>query len=151
MWHEGSSCVAYLSAWHREAGVSATAERHRVSRHIEDGRGGSFPEKAGMQTHESADIVEQMLSRIRGEYLEMPGLQLTSAQAERLWGLDADICRQLLEVLVGARFLWRTKDGRYARLTESSVSDPSFRVAKADIRAKAIWSRRREELDAASG
>ena len=28
--------------------------------------------------------IEQRLCRIRGEYLEMPGLRLTSAQAQRL-------------------------------------------------------------------
>ena len=151
MWHEGSSCVAYLSAWHQEVGVSATSWRHRVLGHVEDGRVGSFPEKAGMETDESADGVEHMLIRICGEYLEMPGLRLTCAQAERLWALDADICRQLLEVLVESRFLWRTKDGAYARLTESSVSTLPLRTAKADIRAKAIWGKRREELDADSG
>ena len=35
---------------------------------------------------------EDILRRIRGEYLEMPGLRLTSVQAQRLWGLDARTC-----------------------------------------------------------
>lgn len=41
-------------------------------------------------------------SRIRAEYGEMPGLVLTSAQAERLWALDLD---SLLTLLVSTRFL----------------------------------------------
>ena len=31
-----------------------------------------------------------LVQRIDGEYHEMPGLKLTEAQAQRLWGLDAD-------------------------------------------------------------
>ena len=33
--------------------------------------------------------IDQMLQRIQGEFVEMPGLRLTAAQAQRLWGLDA--------------------------------------------------------------
>jgi hypothetical protein len=57
-----------------------------------------------------------LLTRIRGEYLEMPGLRLTPAQARRLWGLDQRECQQLLDALVLARFLKRTADGAYQRL-----------------------------------
>lgn len=56
-----------------------------------------------------------LLARIRGEYLEMPGLKLTSAQARRLWGLDASECDSLLEQLVRLRFLTRAPDGGYRR------------------------------------
>src|SRR5262245_25358211 len=31
---------------------------------------------------------DDVLRRVQGEYLEMPGLRLTEAQARRLWGLD---------------------------------------------------------------
>jgi DNA-binding IclR family transcriptional regulator len=57
-----------------------------------------------------------LIGRVRGEFLEMPGLQLTTDQARRLWGLDALTCQRLLRVLVEARFLARTPDGRYRRL-----------------------------------
>jgi hypothetical protein len=63
----------------------------------------------------SAGTTDQMLSRIRGEFLEMPGLRLTSAQAERLWGLESQTCLALLESLVEARFLTRGKSGTYGR------------------------------------
>ena len=60
-------------------------------------------------------MIEHLLKRIRGEFLEMPGLRLTSAQASRLWGLDAATCQRLLRTLVDSRFLTRTSDGRYRR------------------------------------
>jgi len=59
--------------------------------------------------------VEDVLQRIQGEYLEMPGLRLTTAQAQRLWGLDREVCETLLAALVDTRFLCRTRDGAYVR------------------------------------
>ena len=52
---------------------------------------------------------------IRSEYLEMPGLSLTRAQAQRLWGLDPKTCETLLDQMVSARFLRRTPDACYVR------------------------------------
>ncbi len=57
----------------------------------------------------------EMLQRIRGEYLEMPGLRLTAEQARRLWSLDLMTCRSLLDALVEAKFLRRSGDGNYSR------------------------------------
>ena len=56
-------------------------------------------------------------ARIRGEFLEMPGLRLTQAQARRLWGLDAPACSSALSTLVRAGFLRIGPDGAY-RLAE---------------------------------
>ena len=56
-----------------------------------------------------------LAKRVRGEFLEMPGLWLTSDQARRLWGLDARTCQRLLHTLVDAHFLTRSPDGRYGR------------------------------------
>ncbi|HXH05693.1 MAG TPA: hypothetical protein VNI83_03785 [Vicinamibacterales bacterium] len=58
---------------------------------------------------------EEVLRRIQGEFLEMPGLRLTLAQAQRLWNLDRDVCETLLATLVDAGFLVRTDDGAYLR------------------------------------
>lgn len=58
---------------------------------------------------------EHELSRIRGEYREMPGLCLTPCQAQRLWGLTGGRCEGLLAALVEERFLARTADGRFIR------------------------------------
>lgn len=87
----------------------------------------------------NASIVpsEQILSRIRGEYLEMPGLRLKREQAQRLWGLDESTCVQVLELLVDSTFLYRTADGKYARLIEGAVPSPPLRPAKADVDSRA--------------
>jgi len=60
---------------------------------------------------------QQILRRICGEYLEMPGLRLTCKQAQRLWGIDEQTCVQILESLAQEKFLYRSDDGIYARLT----------------------------------
>jgi hypothetical protein len=57
--------------------------------------------------------LEHMLRRIQGEFLEMPGLQLTCRQAQRLWNLDALVCESLLAALVDVRFLVQTSDGLF--------------------------------------
>jgi DNA-binding IclR family transcriptional regulator len=61
--------------------------------------------------------IPDLLQRIRGEYLEMPGLRLTAEQARRLWSLDLGTCRSLLDALVDARFLSRSGDGKYFRMS----------------------------------
>jgi len=60
--------------------------------------------------------VDEVLRRVQGEFLEMPGLRLTEAQARRLWGLDATSCGELLGLLVDAKFLFRTRDGAFMRV-----------------------------------
>ncbi len=59
---------------------------------------------------------EETLRRVQGEFLEMPGLRLTEAQARRLWGLDTASCAALLGALVDAKFLFRTRDGAFMRV-----------------------------------
>ena len=76
---------------------------------------------------------EELLRRIRGEFLEMPGLRLTSVQARRLWGLDIDTCARLLTALVDAKFLCCGSDGRYMRLGDEALSQPRFQMAKAGL------------------
>jgi len=59
------------------------------------------------------DSVSRLLHRVRGEFLEMPGLRLTPAQAARLWALDRGTSEQILDGLATAGFLLRTKEGAY--------------------------------------
>ena len=61
----------------------------------------------------SFDDAGATLWRIRGEYMEMPGLKLTVAQAARLWHLDQPSIEQLLNVLVADGLLHRTTAGAY--------------------------------------
>jgi hypothetical protein len=73
-----------------------------------------------------------LLTRVRAEYLEMPGLRLTLEQAQRLFGVERALCRLLLEGLVDAQFLCVTSNGAYARLTDGGdVHRP--REAKANL------------------
>ncbi len=58
-----------------------------------------------------------LVNRIKAEYLELPGLQLTPWQAQRLWGLDQMQCDAILQALVDAAFLRRTRTGCYARMS----------------------------------
>jgi hypothetical protein len=45
-----------------------------------------------------------LVTRIRGEYLEMPGLRLTLEQAQRLCGVERTLCKRR-DALVEAKFL----------------------------------------------
>jgi hypothetical protein len=58
---------------------------------------------------------EHLVERVRSEFLEMPGLRLTAAQAARLWGLDSARYEEVVEVLVRREFLQRTASGAVAR------------------------------------
>lgn len=60
--------------------------------------------------------VHRLLSLIRSEYLEMPGLSLTAAQAQRLWHVDTASCDSALSELVEDKFLKRSKSGQYLRV-----------------------------------
>jgi DNA-binding IclR family transcriptional regulator len=56
----------------------------------------------------------KLVRRILGTFKEMPGVQLSLQEAERMFGLRESTCRALLEQLVGEKSLRRTTDGRYA-------------------------------------
>ena len=59
--------------------------------------------------------LEALVRRVRGEFLEMPGLSLTFAQAVRLWGLERDMCERIVSTLVHAAFLRQTSTGVITR------------------------------------
>jgi hypothetical protein len=58
-----------------------------------------------------------LLQVIQAEYREIPGLKLTRAQAQRLWGLDAETCEAMLDALIDARVLRRTSRDAYVLAT----------------------------------
>jgi hypothetical protein len=70
---------------------------------------------------------EEALRRVQGEFLEMPGLRLTEAQARRLWGLDAASCDALLGALVDAKFLFKTRDGAFMRIEHAQPHKATMR------------------------
>ena len=67
---------------------------------------------------------DELLHRIKCEFLEMPGLRLTEMQARRLWGLDAPCCAALLAELIEAQFLFRTHDGAFMRIEHAQERRP---------------------------
>ena len=77
--------------------------------------------------------IADVLTRLRSEFLEMPGLRLTTEQAGRLCGLERTLCQLVLDALVQSRFLHVSTGGVYARLTDGGLA--RHRVAKADLTA----------------
>ena len=75
----------------------------------------------------------EVLRRVQGEFLEMPGLRLTGAQARRLWGLDAASCEALLGTLVDEEFLFRTRDGAFMRVEHANP----LKATKATLKPRA--------------
>ena len=59
------------------------------------------------------DRLTKLLPRARSEFLEMPGLRLTPAQAARLWALDPLTSARILDGLAEAGFLARSQAGAY--------------------------------------
>lgn len=70
--------------------------------------------------------LENLLRRIQGEYREMPGLRLTPAQAQRLWGLTRQECESLMHELLHSRFLTRTRDGSFVLFDANSPATASL-------------------------
>ncbi len=64
----------------------------------------------------------------------MPGLCLTAAQAQRLWGLSKPECESVMHTLVDSRFLRRTRDGSFVLFDGNSpapnVDKPTRRTER---------------------
>ena len=59
--------------------------------------------------------VDVVADRVRAEFVEMPGLTLTVRQASRLFGLDQEMCHQVVDRLVRSDFLRWAAGGVVAR------------------------------------
>lgn len=59
--------------------------------------------------------VDVLAQRVRAEFEEMPGLALTVPQASKLFGLDAALCKDVIEILIGSSYLRRTRGGVVTR------------------------------------
>jgi len=57
-----------------------------------------------------------LVRRIREEFEESPGLQITLTEASRFWGLDETTCEQVLAQLLASGFLARSSDGQYRQV-----------------------------------
>lgn len=74
-----------------------------------------------MTTTTYAAPATDLVTRIKGEYQEMPGLRLTIRQAGRLFGMDHHMCERVLTHLVERRFLRVTRDGHFVQWADSPV------------------------------
>jgi hypothetical protein len=72
-----------------------------------------------MTTGAPAKAQTLLLHRIRGEFLEMPGLHLTLPQAARLWHLDVETTDRALRTLIADGFLRQTARGSFSRAAEA--------------------------------
>jgi len=75
----------------------------------------SLEEKKGLAMLATELDISDYVRMIRAEYLEMPGLSLTTRQCERLWHLDAETCTKVFDRLVDDHFLRRTDDDMYIK------------------------------------
>ena len=55
--------------------------------------------------------LDAVTARVRAEFDEMPGLTLTMPQASRLFGLEPDLCHQVVQYLIACSYL-RLSRGR---------------------------------------
>src|SRR5262245_51969336 len=75
-------------------------------------RASCSPPPAARNRMHLADVVQ----RVRSEFLEMPGLQLTPVQARRLWNLEGEMCQAVIDALVAEAFLRWTASGAVRRI-----------------------------------
>jgi hypothetical protein len=59
--------------------------------------------------------VAAVARRVLAEFEEMPGMALTYRQASRLFGLEHDSCRLVLDMLIDAAYLRETVGGQITR------------------------------------
>jgi hypothetical protein len=60
-----------------------------------------------------SNTIPKLIQLIKSEYHEVPGLNLTKPQMQRLWGFDADMCDALVDALVASRVLRPSQRGTY--------------------------------------
>lgn len=60
-----------------------------------------------------APALSTLLSRVRGEFQEMPGMHITLDQAMRLWAMDRETCTSVLGYLTATHFLDCDRHGKF--------------------------------------
>jgi hypothetical protein len=57
--------------------------------------------------------LDDRIKLVKAEYLELPGLNLTKRQMQRLWSIDSKTCDEIVAALESAHFLTRAPHGTY--------------------------------------
>ena len=86
-------------------------------------------------------VFEQLVQRVKSEFIEMPGLRLTLEQGSRLWGLERDECDALLHSLVERKCLTVTAAGTYGRAADGIARHVPLRAAKASLKSEGATAR----------
>jgi len=69
--------------------------------------------------------VAKWLRLVHSEYQEMPGLNLTKPQVQRMWGFDEITCAEVLDALEAEHFLKRTDRDGYVLAGECGPQRPT--------------------------
>jgi hypothetical protein len=88
-----------------------------------------------------ASRMQDVLTLIQMEYLEMPDLKLTLRQAKRLFDLPLELCENALGTLVSVGFLVQTRDGSFLRRSgESEACEPFSDTLPRDLTPRPVAS-----------
>ena len=60
------------------------------------------------------------IARLKEVFIEIPGTELSAADAARLSGLERTVCGAVLRALEDTRFLARRRNGRFVRRVADS-------------------------------
>ena len=84
----------------------------------------------------SADAMScaAVVDRVRTEFEEMPGLELTLPRAVRLWTLGMDDCRYVIDALVDVGFLNWTPRRTIVRTGGDLAVGPEHQTANISVR-----------------
>ena len=77
--------------------------------------------------------IQDVIQRVRAEYLEMPGLRLKAEQVQRLCAIEQSVCQKVLDTLVDGKFLYMRADGRYGRVLDGLFARQSARADLGDL------------------
>ena len=84
-----------------------------------------------------------VVERVRSDFTEMPCLELTLAQAVRLWHVGADDCRAVLDALVDEGLLRWTAQRTIVRADHDSyINDPDLLLSHIPVRRMHASNRR---------
>jgi hypothetical protein len=70
--------------------------------------------------HTADATIADWAQLVRAEYAEMPGLQLTERQIQRLLSLDTALCDAVIASLIAGRFLKQTHGDAYVRFDDGA-------------------------------
>jgi hypothetical protein len=65
---------------------------------------------------------DALVTRIKSEFIESPGMCLTLRQGARLWGIAPEECARIVDRLVTERFLRWTQNGEVVRSESGSYT-----------------------------